>query len=352
MDMGLSSIRVVQCGIGAMGKEIVRMLAKNPGVELVGAVDTDPEKVGHDVSTIADCETLDVQVSDDLDEVLGATEPHVVGYATTAATAEDMLDDVLVCLQSGANVISSNAGFFYPYHTDPVLARKVDRIARINDSSVLCTGLNPGFALDTLVVALTGVSASIDSIEASRTVDFSPYGAGVLEPGGFGLDPDTWERLRDAGDLAGHSSFEAQVRMITDGIGLDVDAVIEREFDPVIAAEYRHVQSDYQDIEAGEVAGFRQSYAALVDDEPVVTISLAAVVNPDASGLECGDRIAIRGVPNTTIETETPFTPGPTTWATLVNAIPTVINADPGLRTMLDLPLPSASLGDMRRFVN
>ncbi|WP_143040904.1 hypothetical protein [Halopenitus malekzadehii] len=80
--------------------------------------------------------------------------------------------------------------------------------ATTNDASVLCTGLNPGFALDTLVVALTAVSESIDAIEASRTVDFSPYGAGVLEPGGFGLAPDEWTRRRDAGDLAGHESFQ------------------------------------------------------------------------------------------------------------------------------------------------
>jgi 4-hydroxy-tetrahydrodipicolinate reductase len=349
---GTRSVRVVQCGVGAMGTEMVRMLAERPGVAVAGAVDTDPRKVGRDVGSVAGVDDLGVEVSDDLESVLAETEPDAVCLATSDPTAEGMLDDLLTCLRAGADVVSSNGGFFYPYHTHPVLARKVDRIARTNGASVLCTGLNPGFALDALVVALTAVSESIDAIEAGRTVDFSPYGAGVLEPGGFGLDPEEWTRRRDAGDLAGHESFEAQVRMIADGIGLDLDAVVETEFDPFVADEHRPVASDYPDIEAGHVAGFRQTCAGLVDDDPVVTLSLSAVVDPAASGLEGGDRIVVEGVPDTTVSTDAPFEPGPTTWATVVNALPSVLNADPGLHTMLDLPLPSASLGDVRKFLD
>ncbi|QHS16504.1 dihydrodipicolinate reductase [haloarchaeon 3A1-DGR] len=345
-------IRVVQCGIGAMGTEMLRLLTDDPGVTVVGAVDVDPETIGRDVGAITGGGDVGIEVADDLESVLEATEPDAVCLATADAAAEAMVADLLTCLRAGADVVSSNGGFFYPYRTHPVLARKVDRVARKNDASVLCTGLNPGFALDTLVVALTAVSESIDAIEASRTVDFSPYGAGVLEPGGFGLAPDEWTRRRDAGDLAGHESFPAQIRMIADGIGLDLDAVVQREFDPVVADEHRPVASEYPDIEAGEVAGFEQTYAGLVDGDPVVTLTLAAVVDPAASGLEGGDRIAIRGVPDTTVTTEAPFEPGPTTWATVVNALPNVSNADPGLKTMLDLPLPSASLGDMRKFLD
>ncbi|WP_269845497.1 NAD(P)H-dependent amine dehydrogenase family protein [Halopenitus persicus] len=342
----------MQCGIGAMGQEMLRMLADDPGVVVVGAVDTDPGKVGRDAGDVAGIDDVGVDVVDDLTATLAATEPDAVCLATADAAAEAMLDDLLACLRAGADVVSSNGGFFYPYHTHPVLARKVDRVAKKNDASVLCTGLNPGFALDTLVVALTAVSESIDGIEASRTVDFSPYGAGVLEPGGFGLEPDEWERRRDADELAGHESFAAQIRTIADGVGLELDEVVEREFDPFIADERRPVSSAYPDVEAGAVAGFRQTYAGVVDGDDVVTLSLAAVVDPEASELEGGDRIAVRGVPDTTVTTEEPFEPGPTTWATVVNALPSVLNADPGLKTMLDLPVPSASLGDVRKFVS
>jgi len=335
-----------------MGTEMARLLAENPGVDLAGAVDVDPQKVGRDVGDVAGIGAVGATVSDDLESVLSSTEPDAVCLATSEASADEMLPDLLTCLRVGADVVSSNGGFFYPHHTHPVLARKVDRVARHHDASVLCTGLNPGFALDALVVALTAVSESIDAIEASRTVDFSPYGAGVLEPGGFGLTPEEWRRRRDDGEVAGHESFEAQVRMVADGVGIDLDEVVQREFDPVVADEGRPVASDYPDIEAGDVAGFRQTYAGLVDGDPVVSLSLSAVVDPDASGLDSGDRIEIHGVPNTTVTTESPFEPGPTTWATVVNALPSVLNADPGLRTMLDLPLPSASLGDLRRFVD
>lgn len=74
-------------------------------------------------------------------------------------------------------------------------------------------------------------------------------------------------------------------------------------------------------------------------------------VEPQLEGIHTGDYISIKGTPNINMAIKPEIPGGIGTIAMCVNMIPHVINARPGLKTMIDLPIPRAIMGDMRDLI-
>ena len=149
--------------------------------------------------------------------------------------------------------------------------------------------------------------------------------------------------------LDGHVGFPESIRMISDGLGWKLDDEIKLSREPIVSSVYR--KAPHAEVQPGDVAGCNMKGYGYVEDELKIEMLHPQQVEPQLEGGETGDYIRIKGNPNIDM-TITPEIPGGIgTIAMCVNMIPQVINASPGLKTMLDLPVPRAIMGDMRELI-
>jgi 4-hydroxy-tetrahydrodipicolinate reductase len=342
-------IRVLVVGTGQMGSRIARLVLCKEGLELVGAYGRRAERAGTDLGRAIGLERdLGLRIAGDLAGLIDEARPEIAIHATCSRLA-DARDEIVTLLGRGVHVISIAEEMAYPGHTSPKTAAAIDRLALANGVSALGTGVNPGFVLDLLVIALTGVCAAIGSITAKRVNDLSPYGPSVLAGQGIGLTPQAFgERLKD-GRVVGHIGFPDSIHMIADALGWRIDRIEERR-EPIISRVHR--ETPFVTVGPGQVAGCLHTAVAYRNGNPAITLIHPQQVHPGLEGVETGDSIEITGTPNLRLSGRPEIPGGEATAALAVNMIPRVLNADPGLHCMADLPVPAAMLGDARDLVH
>ena len=167
----MEKIKVVSYGVGAVGALIAKFLLEKEGVEIVGAVDTAKDKIGKDLGEILHVQKkVGIEISENIDSVLQKTKADIVVH-TTSSYLKDTYPQIASMIKHGVNVISTCEELSYPYDSEPKLAKELDALAKKCDATVIGTGINPGFLMDTLVITLTSVCEEIEKIEATRIMN-------------------------------------------------------------------------------------------------------------------------------------------------------------------------------------
>jgi hypothetical protein len=330
----VKTIRVVHSGLGPIGCETVRTLLEKKDVRIVGAVDIDPGKIGRDLGEILGAgRKLGTIVSEDAAAVFRKSRPHVLTHTTTSSF-QDVYDQLALAAGSGVHVVSSTEELVYPQLRNPALAGKLDRIARRNGAAIFGTGVNPGFVMDTLALVLTGVSRRIRKIGITRRVDASTRRMPLQRKVGAGMKPAEFRQLIRQGKL-GHIGLLESMYLVALGVGWTLDRHTEK-IEPVVAESLQ--ETDYFTVRPGYVAGIAHTASGFCGGRRVIDLELHMYIGaPDPV-----DSIEIDGDPPLTF-TVAGGVPGDlATVAAVVNAIPRVLEAQPGLKTMLDLPIPRA----------
>lgn len=341
-------VRVAVLGTGQMGSGIARLLLRKPGVALVGAWARRKERSGMDLGTAIGLQReLDIAVSGELADLIGRSGPQVAIQATCSRLAEAR-DEITTLLRHGVHVISIAEEMAYPAATSPALAEELHSLAAEHGVAVLGTGINPGFVLDLLVIALTGVCCEVRSITARRVNDLSPYGPSVLRAQGVGLAPEAFRRGLEDGSVVGHHGFAQSAHMIARSLGWPIER-IEQSREPILSSVRR--KTPFVTVEPGQVAGCLHRAVAYVAGRPAITLIHPQQVHPRLEGIETGDAIEIAGTPDVRLAGSPEIPGGFGTVALAVNMIPQVLAAPPGLHCMADLPVPAARLGDLRQFI-
>lgn len=346
----MRNVKVGIWGFGAMGSGMAKMLLKKKGIDIVGVCDMHPERVNKSMYEVLGCERgerPEVIINSDANVVFTEECADIVLLATDSFT-KGAFDKIKHVLERKINVISTAEEMAYPQAQEPELAKELDKIAKENGVSVLGTGINPGFVLDLLILALTGTCEEVDYIKAARVNDLSPFGTAVMVEQGVGVTKEVFEQGVEDGSIAGHVGFPESIRMITDGIGWNLEK-IDQTREPIMSNVYR--KSEYAEVQAGNVAGCRQCGYGYVDGQMKVEMEHPQQILPHLEGLSTGDYVSIKGTPNIDLQITPEIPGGIGTIAMCVNSIPHVINAIPGLKTMLDIPVPRAIMGDVRELV-
>ena len=153
----MDKIRVMQVGIGPIGQKVVRYMEERQAIDIVAAVDVDPDKIGKDLGQVCDLgKDLGVAVSGDLAAAVANARPDVA-VLTTVSSFEKCAVHAAEIAKLGVHVVSTCEEMSYPWETSPEVARKLDDTAKANNVAVLGTGVNPGFLMDFLPTALTAV---------------------------------------------------------------------------------------------------------------------------------------------------------------------------------------------------
>ena len=338
-------IRVLVLGTGRMGSGIARLVLDKPGMELVGAYGRRRGRAGMDLGQAIGLERdLGLALGNDLAAVIEQTRPEIAIQATCSRVV-DARDELETLVHHGVHVISIAEQLVYTACSSPSFARDLQEMAVARDVAVLGTGINPGFVLDLLIIALTGVCADVHSIKARRVNDLSPYGPSVLAAQGVGLSPAEFDRGLAEGRVAGHYGFAESIHLIGAALGWQITR-IEETREPIIASIRRETPAVV--VEPGEVAGCNHRAVAYREEQPVITLMHPQQVHPELEGVATEDVIEITGAPDIRLAGSPEIPGGQGTVALAVNMIPRVLSAPPGLHTMAELPVPAALLGDVR----
>ena len=337
-------VRVVLYGVGSIGSSIARLLLKKQGIKIVGAIDSAPGKVGKDLAELIGAEEpLGITVSSSAAELLSRVKADIVLHATSSFL-RDVYPQLVEMIQHGVSVISTCEELSYPYVSDGKLAAELDELARKHCVTVLGTGINPGFLMDTLVITLTGVCQDIKHISVERVIDAAKRRVPFQKKIGAGLTPEEFKEKMERKIISGHVGLKESVAMIADALLWHLQEIEMGEVEPIISE--KRVESRTVELETGQVAGLKQTAYGIVNGKRAITLAFKAYIDAEE---EC-DSIMVEGTPSIH-EKITPCIHGDLgTAAIIVNSIPKVINAAPGLKTMKDLPVPSAVLGDIREY--
>lgn len=249
------------------------------------------------------------------------------------------------CLEKKVNVISTAEEMAFPHAQNPDLANELDRIAKENGVSILGTGINPGHIMDLLVVVMTGCMLEVDHIEAKRVNSLSPFGPTVMHEQGVGFTVEKFMAGVEDGSMAGHVGFHESVGMIGKALGWNIEK-FEQQMKPIVTDVDR--KSPYGFAKAGDVAGVNMTGQGWVDGELKIDMIHPQQIEPEMVGQMTGDYVTIKGLPPINLANTPEVEGGLGTIAMCINMIPQVINADPGLKTMIDLPVPRCIMGDYR----
>lgn len=330
----MTKVRVVQYGCGPIGCSVARFAGRRRDIEIVGAVDIDKSLVGRDLGEVAGLDKkLGVNISDEADAVLSQTKPDVV-FLTTVSSLKVVYPQLEKCVRAGVNVVSTCEELSYPYRKEPQLSADIDKMAKANNITVLATGVNPGFLMDTWPLVMSGVCQQVKRIKAVRVQDASPRRGPFQKKIGAGCTIEEFKERVAAGALR-HVGLAESIAMIASGLGWELDQITE-SIEPIVAKA--RVKTNFVTVEPGQAAGVRQVGRGIRAGEELIILEFEASVGAP----ESYDAVYITGTPDMEVIIKGGTHGDIATAAMVVNSAHRVIQAPPGLITMKDLPIVSA----------
>lgn len=323
------TIKVIQMGLGPIGQRLVQYLVQRPYVELVGAIDIDPQKAGKDAGLLSGTRELGVAVSAEASEVLQRDAQVVV--LATGSSLEGIRPQLEACLRAEKSVVSTCEELAYPFDDHPEICSQIDGLARQHEVAVLGTGVNPGFLMDALPLFLSSACQQVTRMEVQRHQDAAIRRPPFQRKIGAGLSPAEFAAQYQAGHIR-HVGFAQSIRLLAHAFGWRLDRV-EESVEPVIAQ--RATASSFIQVAPGQCAGLRQVGRGFGKGETLITLELEAYLGHP----QPRDTVVIHGQPKVCSTIEGGVDGDIATCAMVINALQALRNARPGLRTMADIPL-------------
>ena len=220
-------------------------------------------------------------------------------------------------------------------------------------SSLHSTGSSPGFITEAMPIVLTSLQRRLDHLLIEEFADMSSRNSPelIFDLMGFGRDPATFD---PRGVEAARRRLLRAVRseVLAEALSLPLDVV---EATGQVAVARKDVEVAAGRVEAGTIGAQRMQVHGVRDGRPLLTFSanwyLTADVEPAWDLRETGWHVLVEG--DTPLDVEIHFPVPPDEWAATsphltahrpVNAVPCVCAAEPGIRTIADLPQIIANL--------
>ena len=331
-------MRVVQFGCGPIGCSIVRLAARRESLALCGAIDIDPALVGRDIGDVAGAAgaPLGAVVRGDARDALAELRPDLV-FHTTGSKVAEVFDQLALIAAAGANVVSTCEELAFPEYRDPALAERLRALAVRHGVSILGTGINPGFLMDTWPLFMSTVCESVRRVRVARVQDASGRRVPFQQKIGAGLSVAEFDAAV-AGGAFGHVGLQESAAMLAAGLGWRLDEISE-SIEPVLLD--REVRSAHVTVPPGTVAGLKQAAVGTRAGAPAVELEFQAYLGAPRSY----ETVTLDGTPPLEVTIEG-GTPGDTaTAAIVVNSATAMAAAAPGLYAMNQLPVVGCTAG-------
>ncbi|WP_345522285.1 dihydrodipicolinate reductase [Nocardioides conyzicola] len=353
------SVPVVVWGTGNMGRAAIRSVDAHPELELTAVVVSSPAKVGRDAGDLAGLErALGVAATTDVDAALATLGGGgAVAYmASGDIRPDDAAADAARCLRGGAVVVTPALYALYDHRSaPPELSGPLREAAKEGGSALFASGVDPGWGNDVLPVLVSALAGTVDEVRCQEIFDYSTYDQpdSVRLLVGMGQPMDYEPPMVSTGVPT--MVWGGQVRMIARALGVELDEIRE-------TLQRRALESDVTNpmglFEAGTQGALRFEVQGIVDGVPRIVVEHVTRIGPDcapdwprpADGGAGAHRVVIEGRPRIEVSLEATDEGGnraaggnATAANRLVNAIPWLTRAEPGLYDGLDVPLAPAS---------
>src|SRR5687767_7209648 len=326
-------IQVLLYGLGPIGAMVGRQLATRDGFRIVGAVDVDPAKVGRDAGQVIGLNRpLRVKVDPDARHAIKKSKPDIV-VLCTSSSVRGVMPQIEGVLKLKVPIVTTTEELSYPVRRNAPLAKRIDAMAKKAKVAVLSTGVNPGFVMDALPITLTVACERIESVTVNRIQDARTRRLPFQQKIGAGLSREQFQREVERGSIR-HVGLAESISMIADALNWRLDRITD-EVKPKIADAV--VASEFLAVDPGLVSGIIQDGVGYRDKTPVITLHIEAYLGAP----ESYDEVRIKGVPPLHLRIPGGVPGDIATASIVVNSIPKVLSAHPGLQTMTDLPVPS-----------
>ncbi len=344
--------RVVAWSTGNVGRHAIAGIDARPDLELVGLWVSNREKVGKDAGVLAGLgRTLGVTATDDVDALIALAPDAVVHTAMADDRLMEAIEDIRTLLRAGINVVSSGPVFLqYPYGVvDDSLIAPIEEAARAGGASLFVNGVDPGFANDALPLVLSGVCEQIDEVRVAEILNYATYNQAMVlyDIMGFGRPMDEVPMILRPGVMT--MAWGSVVRQLAAGLEVELDGDLLEWYERVPAPETFEI--DAGTIEEGTAAGLHFELRGMRDGRAVIVLEHVTRLRddlapdwPQPAGQGCY-RVVLTGEPTYTVDMQLMGRDGDhntgglkATAMRLVNAVPAVVDAAPGLLTALDLP--------------
>ena len=327
----MQDFKIIHIGLGPLGQKIIQYMSKRKGLEIVGAVDIDPEKAGRDIGEICALgKNLGIKVSMDLASAMGGVKPDVA-LLTTVSSLDRLVGQVEEIARYGLNIVSTCEELSFPWGVQTELSLKLDEIAQRYNISILGTGVNPGFLMDYLPIAMTGVCQEVNSIKVSRIQNASFRRIPFQKKIGAGLTLEEFDEKRKQGSLR-HVGLTESIHMIADRMRWKLDKT-EDILSPVVAGE--DTITGGTTIKKGMALGVQQIGKGYVSGEEKITLVFRASIGEK----DPADTIEIKGLPDITSIIPGGVNGDVATCAITINAVRSITAISAGLKTMVDIPV-------------
>jgi 2,4-diaminopentanoate dehydrogenase len=340
--------RVIQWGTGNVGRHALRAIITRPDFELVGLKVYSPDKVGRDAGEFVGEPATGILATDSIDDIL-AIKADCVNFnalGTTEGMFGQPFQDICLLLRSGYNVTSTAIDFLvFPPSAPEGVVQQLEAACAEGGTSFFDSGIDPGFTHDLLPITLSRLSRQIDRIRAREVLDMRNYSsASAMGFMGFGADPSAPSALDAMHSDPANSVFYTCMLMIADALRFEIeDYRYERE----VAITDKAVETAFGTIEPGTVAVIKVSCFGVAFGRDVLDYSWVWRITDDVCpewGTGESWQIEIDGDPSMRchFEASTEFDSKRITSITVatsaLNAVPTLCQASPGVKTPLNLP--------------
>jgi len=327
------TLKVAIAGLGPVGQAVARLVLQSPGLKLVSAADPAPRYAGQDLAALlGQSRKVGVKVDGEPERWLRKLRADVA-FVCTSSLLKDARPLISALLARRVRVLTSCGELAFPAPGQASAFRELDRLARAKKVAVLASGVNPGFAMDALALTLTGPCARVRRVAVTRVVDAGGKLA-LQRRVGAGLNLGQFRRALTEGTIR-HVGLPQSALMIGTALGWKLER-LDETVEPAIAP--RDLDTEYLRIPAGAVAGVKQCLRAFRGSELAVSLDLQVYVGAESPR----DHVLVDGDPPVDATITGGLSSDVSTAALLVNSLPRVLAAAPGLLTVRDLPLVHA----------
>ena len=346
------ALRVVQWSVGSVGRCSLRALMRSPDFDLVGVFTHGPSRAGRDAGELASLDVESgVRATSDIESLLGLRPDCVVYTALGETRPREAVAEIAGILRSGANVVSSSMmNLIYPLGAHPKAIETLSAACEAGSSTLFTSGIDPGWSGDALPLAALQICERVDCIRVQEIADYGTHtDPSWAAPYGFGQPEGAPAPILDPGVPT--LFWGGMVRMLAEILNVELDR-LEEFCDRWYAPEAFDVPIGH--IAQGTLAAARFGVAGIVDGEPRLFAEHVTRMRHDSApqwaqppaGSSSVHRVAVEGSPSLTLDLTMRNVEGSHTNAgllatamRLVNAIPAVVAAPPGIVTPLDLRL-------------